>query len=92
MGVTYHNGVNGRRVDGKGLPISLSQVLEALKQATIKQEAEVTNIQQKPRTCHGAGGSQKLDCHIHKGKMLKIRLLRFMTKIIFCNDGAHGYP
>lgn len=59
MGMGQHDGVDAGGLDRQGLPIQLAQVLEALEQATVDQDALSIMSQEMFRASDGAGTAQR---------------------------------
>src|SRR5690606_14452508 len=84
VGMANNNRIDGGRIYGKLLPVSQSELFEALKQATIKKQAKVADVEKESRTRNGAGATQKFYPDVHVTRIRK----RFLIKISFSIDAA----
>ena len=60
MGMGEQHRIDRGRLDGKLRPVALAQLLVALEQAAIDQDALASGLDQVTRTGDGAGGTEKL--------------------------------
>ena len=63
MRMGEHHSINVLGVNRQGLPIQQAQVLVALKQATINQNARTTGFDQIFRASHGSGSAKEGKLH-----------------------------
>jgi hypothetical protein len=65
MGVGEDNNIDGGRFERCGLPVPETQVLEALEEAAVDEEALPGGVEQKFRPGDGTGSSVEAECESH---------------------------
>jgi len=69
MGMGQHHGIDLVRRDGQRLPVAQAQLLVALEQAAIDQQALAVVAHQVLGAGDGAGAAQEGDVDVHRSKL-----------------------